>query len=118
MTQQVLKEKRSRDRHAIPLFVYEQATDRLLGCAENIHLEGLMLVSKQAVPVKTEIPILLEIPGQDVKVRISLNSFTAWTSISDSRPTFYYTGFYFVSPSHEAIAHIQTLIDELSEQAV
>ena len=118
MTQQELKEKRSRNRHAIPLAVYEQATGRLLGCADNIHLNGLMLVSKQAIPVKTEIPILLEIPSQDVKVRISLITFTAWTSVSDSRPTFYYTGFYFVSPSQEALAHIQTLIDELLEQPV
>ncbi len=115
MTQQALKEKRSRNRHAIPLSVYEQATGRLLGCAENIHLEGLMLVSNKAIPVKTEIPILLEIPRQDVKGKISLNAFTAWTSISDARSTFYYTGFYFVSPSQEALAHIQTLVDELLE---
>ena len=111
MTQQALKEKRSRYRHPILLSIYGQATGRLLGCAENIHLEGMMLVSKKAIPVKTEIPILLEIPRQDVKGKISLNAFTAWTSISGARSTFYYTGFYFVSPSQEALAHIRTLIN-------
>ncbi len=93
--------------------VYAQKTQELLGHTDNFSSNGLTLISNRPIPTKTVLQIYLKVPMLEAIENISLDAFPAWTSISDSRPVFYYTGFYFLSPKEEESKHIELLIDML-----
>lgn len=112
MVQQAYSEKRTHERCSFPLKVFHRDTAELLGCTENIHVDGMMLVSKAPIPTMTEFKIWIELPGLEGEKKISLTAFAVWRSLSDTKPIFYCTGFHFVDISENVMASIQAYIEQ------
>ncbi len=116
MPLQKLSEYRKLKRYSARLKVFEQETGMLLGYTENLHTEGMKLMSKEPIPDKKEIQIFLGDSDADGKgEKILLSVFRIWSGFSDTVPRFYYSGLHFIDPSDEALDSIQAIIDELSE---
>jgi hypothetical protein len=74
------------------LNVKETATGRLINYTGDVHYEGLMLVGESRIALRMNIPILLEVPGEEgIKTRIPLIINGIWTQM-DKDPVLYRTG--------------------------
>ena len=115
MAQYGMEERRKLKRFSVRLKVFAQETGELLGYAENLHTEGMMLRSKEPIPDKKEIQIWFGTANEDEKQkRIPLTVYRIWSSFTDEFPRFYCSGLHFVDPSDEALDRIKRLIEELS----
>ena len=109
-----VKEKRRLKRFSVRLKVFSQQTDELLGYAENLHIEGMMIVSKKPIQDKQELQIWFGAAKEDKRLnRIFLSTYKVWSSFTDNENRYYYSGLHFVSPSEEILDKIQSLIDDL-----
>ena len=106
---QQLEEKRKLRRYLIRLRVIDRSTGELLGFAENIHMEGMKIMSKSPIPPNQELMVWLE--RTDAHPRIPVSIFRVWNSFLDSDPVIYCAGVHFINPSHEALDGIRTLMD-------
>ncbi len=107
------QEKRRLKRFSVRLKVYSQQTDELLGYAENLHIAGMMIVSKKPIPENQEIQLWFGAAKEEKRLnRIFLSAYKVWNSFNDSEERLYYSGLHFVSPSEEILDKIQLLIDE------
>ncbi len=108
-------EQRKLKRFSVRLKVYSQQTDELIGYAENLHLEGMMIVSKEPIQDKEEIQIWFGAAKDDKKLnRIFLSSYKVWNSFTDTEDRLYYSGLHFTSPSEETLDKIQSLLSDLN----
>ncbi len=111
-----IAENRKLQRYAVRLKVFTQETGELLGYAENLHIEGMKIKSKEPIPDKKEIQFWIEVSKEDEEERrISLTAYRIWSSFSDTVPRYYYSGLYFIDSSEETTDSIQELIYELLE---
>ena len=111
-----LTENRKLKRYSVRLKVFTQEPGVLLGYAEDLHVEGMQIRSKEPIPDEKEIQIWFGVSKEDEEDRrISLTAYRMWSSFSDTVPRYYYSGLQFVDPSEEALTRTQELIDELSE---
>ncbi|MFQ5659128.1 MAG: hypothetical protein ACE5GZ_01780 [Gammaproteobacteria bacterium] len=110
-----LYEHRKLKRYTVRLKVFDQKTGKLLGYAENLHTEGMKLMSKDPIPEKKEIQIWFgsNPEDDDKEKRISLTVYRIWSSFTDAVPRFYYSGLHFVDPSIEIQDNIQALVNDL-----
>ena len=109
-------EKRRLKRFSVRLKVYSQLTDELLGYAENLHIEGMMLSSKTQIPNKQELEIWFGAAKGDKRTnRIFLSAYKVWNSFTDNDDRHYYSGLHFVSPSEDILDQIQALLHELTD---
>ncbi len=117
MTAQVqATEKRRLKRFSVRLKVYSQLTDELLGYAENLHIAGMMLASKELIPEKQEIQIWFGTTKDEKRLnRIFLSAYKVWTGFADTEDSLYYSGLHFVSPPEETMDKIQILLDSLND---
>ena len=113
-TQLQTKEKRKLKRFSVRLKVYSQQTDELIGYAENLHIEGMMIVSRKPIQNNQEIQIWFGAAKDDKRLnRIFLSAYKVWESFTDNDERFYYSGLHFISPSEETLDRIQSLIDDM-----
>ncbi len=111
----LFQEVRKLKRFILYLNVIEQATGKLLGYTGNIHHQGLMLVSKHEIPLITDIPVLVQIPGEEgIESEIPLIINGIWNQLNRN-PHFYNTGCQVVDPSSEVIDAINELAKEMSK---
>jgi predicted helicase len=109
-------EKRRLKRFSVRLKVYSQLTDELVGYAENLHLEGMMISSKIPIPDKQELQVWLGATKEEKRLnRIFLSGYKVWGSFTENTPRLYYSGLHFVSPSEDTLDKIQTLLYELKD---
>ena len=114
--QSTITEKRKLKRFSVRLKVYSQQTDELLGYAENLHTEGMMLASLQLIPEEQPLQIWFGTKKEDKRLnRIFLSAYKVWNSFSDTEDRLYYSGLQFISPSEENMNTIQLLLDELDD---
>lgn len=107
-------EQRQLKRHSVKLSVYAQETDELIGQAENLHIEGMMIASKIAIPENQEIRLWFGASKDERRLsRIFISAYRVWSSFSADEDQFYYSGLHFVSPSEETLDKIQSLIYEV-----
>lgn len=107
-------EKRRLKRFSARLKVYSQLTDELLGYSDNLHTEGMRIVSKKPIPKNQELQIWFGATKEEKKLnRIFLSAYKVWESFTDNDDRFYYSGLHFVSPSEETLDKIQSLLDDL-----
>jgi len=111
-----VNEKRRLKRFSVRLKVYSQQTDELLGYAENLHIEGMMIASKEPITDNQELQIWFGAAKDEKRLnRIFLSAYKVWSSFTDSEDRFYYSGLHFVSPSEETLDNIQSLLDNLED---
>lgn len=117
MLQAQTVEKRKFKRYSCRLKVYQQATNELLGYAEDIQLEGMRLKSTLPIPEKVELNVYLGVMPYDKNAdqKISLSMYRVWSGFPDDDSQFHYSGMHFVNPSEEALDGIQELIEFLNE---
>ncbi len=109
-----LKEKRKIIRSIHYINVIEQTTGKLIGHTGDIHYSGMLLVSTLEIPLLVDIPVWLEIPGDEgFENRVPLVISGIWNQMNIS-PVFYNTGCWIINPSHKVISAIEKLIKELS----
>ncbi len=109
-----VNEKRRLKRFSVRLKVYSQLTDELIGYAENLNLDGMMISSKDPVPDKQELQIWFGATKEEKRLnRIFLSGYKVWGSFTESTPRHHFSGLHFVCPSEDTSDKIQTLIYEL-----
>lgn len=107
------QEKRRLKRFSVRLKVYSQQTDELIGYAENLHIDGMMIATKKPIPSKQELSIWFGATKEEKRLnRIFLSAYKVWESFTDTQDRLYYSGLHFVSPSEEILDKIQSLIYE------
>jgi len=110
----LFQEGRKLKRFILYLNVIERTSGKLLGYTGNIHRQGLMLVSKYEVPLIVDIPVLVQVPGEEgIKSEIPLVINGIWNQINRN-PHFYNTGCLVVNPSSEVIDAINELAKEMT----
>jgi thymidylate synthase len=108
-------EKRRLKRFSARLKVYSQLTDFLIGYSENLHTEGMMIVSKKPIQKNQELNIWFGATKEEKRLnRIFVSAYKVWESFTDNDERFYYSGLHFVSPSEDTLDKIQSLIDNLN----
>ncbi len=111
-----LNEKRRLKRFSVRLKVYCQKTDALIGYAENLHIEGMMLVTKEPIKADQELQIWFGADKDEKRLnRIFLSTYKVWHSFTDDDERLYYSGLHFISPPGKVLDQIQSLIYEVSD---
>lgn len=110
------REKRRLKRFSVRLKVYSQKTDELIGYAENLNMDGMMITTKKPIPCKHEISIWFGATKEEKRLsRIFLTTYKVWESFTDTQDRLYFSGLHFVSPSEETLDRIQSLLYELND---
>ena len=109
------QERRRLKRFSVRLKVYLQASDELLGYAENLHHKGMMIVTKEPIAKNQELSIWFGASKEEKRLnRIFVSAYKVWESFTDSEERFYYSGLHFVAPSEETQDKILSLLDEIA----
>lgn len=115
-TQPEIKEQRRLQRHSVKLSVYSQETDELIGQAENLHIEGMMIATKNLLPEKQEMRLWFGADKDEKRLnRIFVSAYRVWSSFSDDDERFYYSGLHFIAPPEDTLDQIQELILEFKD---
>ena len=110
-------EKRRLKRFSARLKVYSQLNDELIGYSENLHVEGMMLVTKEPIQKNQELEIWFGATKEEKRLnRIFLSAYKVWESFTDDDERFYFSGLHFVAPPEETLDKIQTLLYELEDE--
>ena len=111
-----IKEKRKLKRFSVNLKVYSQQSDELLGYAENLNLQGMMIVTQKPLPEKKELQVWFGTSKEDKHLnRIFLSAYRVWESFTDTKNRLYYSGLHFVTPSESTLDKVQLLINEFND---
>jgi len=117
MTAQLqVNEKRRLKRFSARLKVYSQLTDELIGYSENLHVNGMMIVTKYPIQKTEELQIWFgATKGEKRLNRIFVSAYKVWESFTDNGQRFYYSGLHFVPPSEETLDQIQSLLHDIMD---
>jgi len=111
-----INEKRRLKRFSARLKVYSQLTDELIGYSENLHTEGMMIVTKEPLTKNEELQIWFGATKEEKRLnRIFVSAYPVWNSFTDDGDPFYYSGLHFVPPPEKTLDQIQTLLNNLIE---
>lgn len=109
-----IKEKRRLKRFSARLKVYSQINDELIGYSKNLHIEGMMIVTKEPIQKNQELEIWFGASKEEKRLnRIFVSAYKVWESFTDNGDRFYYSGLHFVAPSEGTLDKIQNLIYSL-----
>ncbi len=104
-------EKRRLKRFSARLKVYSQLTDDLIGYSENLHTEGMMIVTKNPIAKDQELQIWFGATKEEKRLnRIFVSAYKVWESFTNEGERLYYSGLHFVAPSEDVLDKIQTLL--------
>jgi len=110
-----MKDKRKLPRYITNLRVSSQAGNELLGYCANLHLHGMMLVTKVFIEIGTVLDVWLEDPiSTDLADRIPLTVRCLWNRYDDADPGLYDIGMRYVDPSQWVLRHIRSHINDLN----
>jgi PilZ domain-containing protein len=110
-----INEKRRLKRFSARLKVYSQQNDELMGYSENLHTEGMMIITKEPIPKNQELEIWFGATKEEKRLnRIFVSAYKVWESFTDNGERFYYSGLHFVAPAEAVLDKIQTLIYEIN----
>jgi hypothetical protein len=83
-----------------------------LGHVVDINTEGMMLISEKPVKTGEEMHLELRLPDNEGELKpMSFKVICRWSD-KDINSAFYDSGFEFIEKSPEAVAMLQTLIEE------
>ena len=113
------KEKRRLKRFSARLKVYNQLTDELMGYSENLHHEGMMIITREPIQKNQELEIWFGTTKEDKRLnRIFVTAYKVWESFTENGERFYYSGLHFVMPSEDTQDRIQDLLYSLEEEKI
>ena len=107
-------DKRKHDRLQLNLKVCERESGGVLGLTENIHCEGMKLISVKPFKDGETIQVVIELPGEGENKKLVLTAQSCW-SAPDNEPLVYNVGFRFLYSSPELKKYYETLFDGLGE---
>jgi len=105
-----MEERRNNARTLCYLDVIDPANGRLLGSVNNINHGGLLLISKNEIPLQEDIHVLIQFPNNPVKTRLVITGL--WNQCNRD-PDFYYTGCRIVDASSEGMDMILSMNETL-----
>ena len=83
------EDKRNLERMLCYLDVFDQTTGDLIGNANDIHLQGLNLISKEELPLLENLSIWVEDPRDNVRIPLVIEG--VWNQM-EIDPVYYSTG--------------------------
>ena len=107
-------EKRKHDRLQLNLKVYDRKSGGALGLTENIHYEGMKLISVKPFTDGEAVQIVIDLPGKGKTKKLALTAQCCW-SAPNNEPSVYNVGFRFLYSSPELKSYYETLFDNLGE---
>jgi len=112
-----LAEKRRLKRFSVRLKVYSQLDDELVGYSENLHTDGMMIISKQPIQNNQEIKLWFGASREEKRLnRIFITAYKVWESITSDGDRYFYSGLHFVAPEEAILDKIQALLYELEDE--
>jgi hypothetical protein len=110
-------EKRRLKRFSAKLKVYSQLNDELIGYSENLHTEGMLVITKKPLEKNKEIEIWFGATKEEKRLnRIFVTAYKVWESMTSDGDRMYYSGLHFVAPEDETLDQIQSLLYSLEEK--
>ena len=110
-----LKEYRKLRRLIIPVQVLDSETQSFFAYTENLHTQGMLLTSKQEIPLDKEFHLeLVYFRDNDEEITIPLCVHSVWNGSIDSL-NMYSAGFDFIDLAPQQARDIERLIEELTE---
>lgn len=110
-------EKRRLKRFSAKLKVYSQLNDELIGYSENLHTEGMMIVTKKPLQNNHEHKIWFGATKDEKKLnRIFVTGYKVWESMTSDGNRLYYSGLHFVAPEEGTLDRIQELLYSLEDE--
>ncbi len=105
-------ERRNLNRLNLHLKVFEQETGERLGLTQNIHCEGMVLMTIKPFINGEAIQVMIELPDDGETKKLTLTAVSCWSS-HDKKTLTYDVGFRFCYPSPEMKSFYETLFDGL-----
>ncbi len=103
-----MEERRKQKRSLCIIDVFDQTTGEIIGNAVDIHHEGLNLISKDKMPLLSDLSIYLEDPVNEITIPLIIKG--VWNQVNKD-PVYYNTGCQIVDPSPEIICSINDLLE-------
>ncbi len=114
MAQHKLKEYRKLKRFLIQVQVLDSETESFFACTENLHTEGMMLISDQKIPFGKKFHLdLVHVRDNNEVITISLRVRCLWNRLRDHQDL-YSAGFEFIDLEPQQTRDIERLIEELA----
>ena len=110
----IVEERRYLDRLNLNLKVFERETGERLGLTENIHCEGMMLITVKPFTTGKTLQVIIELPSGDGTKKLVLTAVSCW-NVHDKENSIYNVGFRFLYPSPEMKSFYETLFHGLCE---
>jgi len=113
MEQHKISENRRLRRFNIQIQVFDSKSKSIFAYTENLHTEGMMLISEKKIPLGKEFDLeLVHIRDNDQMIVIPLHVLCVWNKPSDSL-NMYNAGFEFIDLAPQQVRDIESLIEEL-----
>ena len=109
------EDKRKHQRSLCYLKVIKEGTGEYIGHVDDIHHEGLSLVSEGEIPLHDNLSICVETLEEDVKISLVVKG--VWNQ-KNEEPDHYITGCQIINPSSEAIDSIYNANSKLMDHAM
>jgi PilZ domain-containing protein len=109
---QKVNENRSLNRLNFNLKVFELETGKRLGLTENIHSEGMMLMTVDPFEIEQVIQVAIKLPGEDENEKLMVTAESCWVEY-DKKDQIYNVGFRFLYSTPEMKTYYKTMIDGL-----
>ena len=105
-------EDRKLRRSIIPIYVLDSETQSFFAYTENLHTEGMLLISEQEIPLDKELHLDLVYSRDDVEeITIPLCVRCVWNGPNDSL-NMHSAGFDFIDLAPQQARDIERLIEE------
>jgi PilZ domain-containing protein len=109
-----IAENRKLERLILRIKVFDNDTGSFLGHTEDIHTEGMMLISEERVALDKDICLRLEhVKDNFEKTTILLTANGVWSKTAHESEVFN-TGYRFVDTSHTQTIELNNLFQELT----
>lgn len=96
----------------VPLPVYNQTTEYMIGQAINISIKGMVITCEEPIPTQQDQQLLLDIPQLDETwTRTTLRTSSVWCNF-DPETDLFHIGLRFAYIAPDAFRAIQKIIDE------
>lgn len=113
-----IQEKRKLKRFSARLKVYSQLDDEIIGYSENLHTEGMMIITQTPIEKNKQLDIWFGATREEKRLRrIFISAYKVWESFTDNGERFYYSGLHFVPPSESTLDQIQSLIYDIEDNS-
>ena len=92
--------------------VFDEISGKNLGHVANLSSEGLMLVSREPIPLSSILQLAIPVvPSADGRDKVCFGAESVWTSQADDEGRYFWSGFSIIDISGEAADFIDRWIE-------